>query len=324
MAQRLCGYDGNGNVVPDEAGFLRRAAGRILAHESQAAVVSWLNAAGSRTTRGNLWTKQSFVKTLEHPRLAGLDAEGEPIPDFGETVLTPDEHRAIRAERHARASTRPAPPDAHEYLLTHGFGVCGRCGTAVIGARSTEGADPSIRCPAPAEEGATSCGAVRMQAHRAESAVAEQVLAEVLRPGFLHVLLQLHGDVVAEVERLRQYVDEGPAREATVRALRGQMVAKAHQAALAATAADLKASRERLRYLEQLAAPLPVGSAEELVAWWNAAPFASKRAVVRLVAEKVRILPAGQGKGSRDPHRRIEILWRRPFGGVDPEPALEA
>ncbi|MFE2149121.1 hypothetical protein ACFXJO_04350 [Streptomyces lavendulae] len=308
---RLCGYaNGGGGLIPAEAQFLRRAASRLSVvdpPEAQNAVAEWVNREGGRTVRGGLWRGETLMKTLANPRMAGLDSDGRPIEDFGETVLTPEEYRALLA---ARSEIRGEPTerrDAYDYLLTKGLSDCDACGYDLSGGRVHSEAAPGYRCLPPTEHRA-SCGKIRMDAARLEGAVAEEVLADILRPGQHDALLRLQQDARDEAQRLRAHIESSDDRFAALKAMRQQMLLSAYKAAEKATKDDLTAARTRLRFLEQMAG-VPLSDVHDVVSWWNSAPRASQRALIMLSVTKVHVVASGGGRG-HDPHGRIRIDWR--------------
>lgn len=307
---RLCGYANGGGLNPDEAAFLRRAASRFFAtdpQESRNAIANWLNDQGHRTVLGGLWRGETLTRTLSHPKMAGLDADGEPIEGFGETVLTPDERQALM-ENFAGRTTEAAPPrDSYEYLLTQGIADCDDCRHDLSGSRVNAEAGPGYRCLPPTRT-RHSCGKVRMNADRLEPAVAEEVLADLLRPGVHEKLLRLQRDASDELVRLRAHIEGAEGRFTVLKSMRKSMVPEAHKAAEKATNEDLKAARARVRFLEQLT-DVPISDVHDVVKWWNSAPRASQRGLIRLAVTKVHVLSSGGGRG-HDPHGRIRIDWR--------------
>ncbi|MEV7579059.1 recombinase zinc beta ribbon domain-containing protein [Streptomyces erythrochromogenes] len=308
---RLCGYaNGGGGLVHAEAAFLRRAASRFLIAdppESRNGIANWLNDQGHRTALGGLWRGETLARTLSNPRMAGLDSDGEPIEGFGETVLTPDEFLRLLRIFTDGATAAAAPRVAYEYLATQGIADCGSCGYDMSGARVNADAGPGYRCLPPTQT-RKSCGKVRMNADRLESALAEEVLADILRPGVHEKLLRLQLDAAKEVVRLRAHVEGAEERFATLKSMRKSMLPQAYKAAEAATRDDLKACQARIRFLEQITS-VPIADVHEIVAWWMSAPRASQRALVHLAVTKVHVLPSGGGRG-HDPHGRIRIEWR--------------
>ncbi|GHI41075.1 recombinase zinc beta ribbon domain-containing protein [Streptomyces violascens] len=312
----MYGYASPGVLAPAEASALRNAVSRLFGEvskdegpQSEGEVVRRMNQEGLTTARGNPWRREVLHRLLTNPRIAGLDPSGEPIEGWGESVLTPAQFFRLDALFTERSSQRATPREPHEYLLTGGGATCGNCGTWMTGARVHSDAPPSYRCPPPTDS-VKSCGSVRMNADRLEDPVAEQVLAELLKPGAQEHLEALQADVEAEVARLRQHIEGADARFASIGDLhgRGLMVESAFLAAQKANKDDLRLSRARLHYLEQMT-DLPIGGVHDLVHWWNTAPHASKKALVLLEIEQVRVLP--QQAGSNDPHGRIQIKWRQ-------------
>ncbi|MHA7956250.1 hypothetical protein ACX9I7_00635 [Streptomyces sp. L500] len=250
--------------------------------------------------------------------MAGLDADGNPV-EGAPWVITPEE----RAELLALSTTRESAED-REYLLTSGNGLCGLCMSALTS--SWAGANAVYRCPTAspgeargttgadkAEAKAAPCGKISMNAELLETAVGEQVLAELLRPGAREHLEALLKDVEDEVGRLRPHLVKVERSLAKITSmLRGQVPESARgsmEEAQAATRQDARDTRARLRYLEQIVSGVPKGSVLDYVQWWKGAPVASRRALVALETRAVLVLPGRRGRGA-DPHDRIDIRWR--------------
>ncbi|MEU7576804.1 recombinase zinc beta ribbon domain-containing protein [Streptomyces sp. NPDC041068] len=305
---RLTGYlSHRGGLHPQEAAGLRKAASLLFDQQSRAETCRSINAQGYRTTHGNEWAPEVLARVLSHPRMAGLDDEGEPIEGFGDTVLTPDEYRRLLALFASQAEQQPAPREAFDYLLTEGLSECGLCDWNMVGTRVTSGGNPAYRCPPP-RPGQASCGRVRINADRLEGPVAEEVLAELLRPGAQERLMSLLEDLRGEAERLRSHVEGAEQRFAKLREMRDVLVPSAYEAAEKATRQDVREARNRLRYLEQLI-DVPVAGVSDLVAWWKSAPRTWQRALIGVEIVKVRVLASGRGR-HRDPSARLQIEWR--------------
>lgn len=320
MARRLYGFSASGELVQVEVDALRLATSRLLAKEKKAHTTRWMNAEGYRTTAGNLWSPEVLMRTLLNPRMAGLDADGNPV-DGAPWAITPEERTQLLA-----LSTKRESVEDREYLLTGGSSLCGLCRSPLTS--SWAGANPIYRCPTSppdedvstaaaadraAETEAAPCGKISMNAELLETAVAEQVLAELLRPGALEHLEALLKDVEAEVGRLRPHlaqVDRSLAKITSM--LRGQVPESARgsmEEAQTAARQDARDTRARLRYLEQIVSGVPKGHVQDYVRWWKAAPVASQRALVTLETSAVLVLPGKRGRGA-NPHDRIDIHWR--------------
>ncbi|MCP3758895.1 recombinase family protein [Streptomyces sp. TBY4] len=307
---RLSGYASGGGLNSDEAAYLRQAVSRFFPTDpqmSQNSIATWVNDQGGRTATGGLWRGETLVRTLSNPKMAGLDADGNPIEGFGETVLAQGEYHRLMA-RFKERQAQPAPRrDSYEYLLTQGLSDCGECGYDISGARVSADAGPGYRCLPPTET-RHSCGKVRMNADRLEPAVAEQVLADLLRPGVHAKLLRLQEDAREELSRLREHIDGAEDRFAALKSMRKSMVPQAYKAAAQATKDDLKACLVRVRFLGQLT-KVPLSDVNDIVSWWNSAPRGSQRGLVMLSVTKVHVLASGGGR-NHDPHSRIRIDWR--------------
>ncbi|MEV0374566.1 recombinase zinc beta ribbon domain-containing protein [Streptomyces sp. NPDC050636] len=309
---RLSGYASVGVLNPEEAAGHRKAVSMLLARTtSRAGAVRWLNSNGYRTTLGNEWRTETFVRTVSNPRMAGLDPDGNPLEGYEETVLTVDEYNQLMALFAELSGDQSEAREAYEYLLTSGLSECGQCQHAMTGARVGGDLGPSYRCPAPVD-GRPSCGRVRMNADRLEDTVAEHVLADLLRAGAQERLMQVLEDVNAEIVRLREHVATADRRFTELGELhgRGLLVKSAFLAAQKATKQDLKDTRTRLRFLEQIA-DVPIADVTDFTTWWMTAPRQWQRALIALEVQKVRVLPSGGGRHA-DPSERIRIDWRTP------------
>ncbi|WP_116211537.1 hypothetical protein [Streptomyces olivoreticuli] len=319
MPRRTAGFTVSGDLVPEEVAYLREAACRLLAGERKADVTRWVNAEGHRTTLGNPWREEVLWRALLRPVMAGLDSDGQPI-DGAPIVITPEEQQQLRELFPGRSE----PVENREYPLG-GTAVCGKCTWEL--APSWAAGKPVYRCPPKsqvdsldlptAEEGAAysgPCGTISMNAPMLEGAVAEHVLAELLRSGARERLESLRADVEAEVGRLKKGIQQIESRikrlDAMARTPMSDEACEGIAAALKATRKEARDARTRLRFLEQItAAALPSGDVDDLIAWWKRAPTASKRALTLLEIEKVRVRPGRRGRNP-DPHERITIEWR--------------
>ncbi|MGW1799171.1 recombinase zinc beta ribbon domain-containing protein [Streptomyces sp. NPDC001984] len=314
---RLYGFDNQAltRVRVDERQVVREAVGRIRAGQSQAEVAAWMTAEGHRGTMGGGWTSMTLGRLLDNPSIAGLDRD----PDSGElretgreALITPDEFRWLQQRPGRLGSVRSdqdRAPD-YEYLLAGGLSECGLCGQRMAGARTGAGT-PSYRCQT-SFEGRGGCGKVRINAALLEDYVAEHVLGELLRPGVVAALevarTSMAGEVVsvrariAELEKSRTELAEPYAK--------GELSRAAFVSADRSIGQSLKECRARLRFLEQ-AVDVPLGGVEDLARWWEHAPFASKRALVMLLVNEVKVHPA-RARGVRDVDDRVTLTWRTP------------
>lgn len=298
---RLSGYVRAGVVHPEEAPLLREAVTLLFGGTPEAEATRWLTSKGMLTPRGNEFRREVLHRLLTNPRLAGLEGNGEPIDGWDERVLEPDVFLRLQELFTERSEKRGKPRDAHEYLMTGGCAMCDECTAGMIGSRAHSEAPPSYKCD--------DCGKTRINAEKLEDFVAEHVLAELLKPGARERLEELECDIEAEIARLKEHISGADERFAGIGDLygRGLMVKAAFVAAQKASQEDLRLSKLRLKHLEQMT-DLPIGDVHDLVAWWHTAPFASKRGLVLLEVEHVRV---GRVEGSHAPEKRVLIDWRQ-------------
>jgi site-specific DNA recombinase len=121
-------------AVAAEREVLREVARRLLDGESTGAMVDLLNARGFTSARGNRWTRDVLVRTLQRPSRAGFNTwDGEIIGTLpGEAVLDVETWERLRSLFASRKTGRPV---TGRYLLT-GLIVCGRCEKPMVGSPS--------------------------------------------------------------------------------------------------------------------------------------------------------------------------------------------
>ncbi|MER6543117.1 recombinase family protein [Streptomyces sp. NPDC001250] len=282
--------------------MLREAVTLLFHGKSEADATRWVTSKRMLTPRGNEFRREVLHRLLTNPRLAGLDENGEPLEGWDERVLEPEVFRRLQKLFEERSKQRGKSRDAYEYLATGGCAICDECTVPMVGSRAHAEAPPSYKCDG--------CGRTRINAEKLEDFLAENVLAELLKPEARERLEKLERDIEAEIARLKKHIESADERFAGIGELygRGLMVKAAFVAAQKASKEDLRASKARLKYLEQMT-DLPIGDVHDLIAWWRTAPFASKRGLVLLEIEHVRV---GRAEGSQAPEKRVLLDWRQP------------
>ncbi|WP_298440653.1 recombinase family protein [Gordonia sp. (in: high G+C Gram-positive bacteria)] len=288
---RAYGWDPDGHIIEAEAAILRAAAADVADGRPVTQIVRDLNERGVVTAQGNRWSVPSLTRILRGHRMTGRGVDrrtGDPIdrPDV-DAILTIDEHARVLAvledpERKKSAPKRQTSPLA-------GIVQCGREGGEM------ERRGESFRCRA--------CGS-SVQAEAAEAEVAAQVLARICSPLWRAALAGALSDG-----------EDGYREE--IRAVEHRIIVLAEEfgggacdeAALTAGVAAAKRVRERAEYrlaLVSSAAALDGLSDEGLVQWWAAASPADRRALVRIVVDRVEVLPVDVAEGTD----RIVCRWR--------------
>ncbi|MFB7742533.1 recombinase family protein [Streptomyces sp. NPDC056132] len=310
---RLYGFDDQSRrrLRDDEVGPLREMVSRALADQSNADVATWANEQGYRGTLGGEWKDASVGRLFRNPAIAGLmhDENGELVDAGHPGVVTPEEFAAL-AEREQGRKTADAVP-AFDYLLNEGACECGGCKQYLSGARTNAGS-PGYRCRPKDKLGRGGCGEVRIDAELLENHVGEYVVAELLKPGVRAQILKAQAAVTQQVEDLKAAIAGLEQRQKESAKLYGsrQISKTAFVTADAEIVTNLKEARTKLRYAEQMA-NFSLGSAKDLVRWWNRAPQASKRALVLLLLERIQVFPASaRGVRTVEPGR-VVLHWRK-------------
>ncbi|TXC99051.1 recombinase family protein [Streptomyces sp. ISID311] len=310
---RLYGFEDQSRqrLRDDEVDPLRQMVSRGLAGQSNADVALWANGEGHRGTLGGEWKDASVGRLFRNPAIAGLryDENGELVDAGHPGAITREEFEALQ-ERDKKGKT--ADVDApYEYLLVDGDSQCGKCTKAMQGSRTNAGT-PGYRCRPKDKQGRGGCGEVRINAELLENYVGEYVVAELLKPGLRDQIRTAQEAVRAQVKELRAEAKdlEGRRTEAATLYGRRQISSDAFVTADGEITATLKSLRSRIRYAEQMA-NFSLGRAKDLVKWWNTAPHSSKRAITRLLLDKVEVFPASaRGVRTIEPGR-VVLHWRK-------------
>ncbi|WP_406050874.1 recombinase family protein [Streptomyces virginiae] len=315
---RLYGFEDNSRrrLRDDEVGPLREMASRALLDppQSDQDIAVWANAQGYRGTLGGEWKDASIGRLLKNPAIAGLqrDENGELVDAGHPGAITPEEFMALEQRRAKRKTAKPDAP--YGYLLTGevgGIASCGKCKQSLTGARNNAGS-PGYRCRPKDKQGRGGCGEVRVDAELLETYVAEYLVAELLKPGVRESIEAAQDAVRAQIAELKKEIAEQEERGREAAALYGrrQIGRDALLAAQNAVNEDLKVSRTRLRFAEQMV-NFRLGGAADLVRWWNTAPHASRQAIALLFLEGVRVFPASaRGVRTIEPGR-VVLDWRK-------------
>ncbi len=315
--------DGPGLVLardPERIGVVEELARRALAGESLYALARWLEAEGvepraRRGRRDGRWHEASVESILRSPALAGMtpytpgrkpgeraarvevvrDAEGLPVVDESNAVLTPAERRRLLAALDARKrpGTRAARSDAG---LLSGVLRCASCHDPLH--RATAGGLPVYRC-----QNRECPQRVTTTRDAVESFVVSDFLAVA---GRLPVVRMEEADAADDAPRLADI--EAAITETLVRMADDD----ADVVALSERLAALKAARSQARAQAETAPSLLAHRTGETFAEaWAAAPDdTTRRGLLTSAVEAVLLSPAKvRGGRGLDPSR-VEVLWR--------------
>ncbi|MFC8447747.1 recombinase zinc beta ribbon domain-containing protein [Kitasatospora sp. NPDC057223] len=292
-----------------EAGITAEAAHLSAAGANDAAVAAFLTKAGFVGTLGSRFTSQTAGRLLTNPAIAGLkrDAAGELVPAGHPSMITPELFAAL-------LEMRPPKPRAEDfdYMLTAAdLVVCGRCGTPLVGQRSSSG-QPGYSCPdGPRQDRPGNCGRVRCNAGLLEDHVGEQILARLLLPATQADLEKTRQLLAGQLDadRLRVTEIEASIQELAAMVVRRDLQAKDLKKAKAEAADETRQLKRRIRSAEQAVAAPVAGSVDELVEWWNTSSAEARRSLAILMFHRIDVHPAGKGTRSITPGR-VVLWWR--------------
>lgn len=283
------GHDRDGRLVPDEAELIRDAVRRILAGESMASIARDWSAAGIVTPTGRPWATTHLRRMLRQARLAG--AREAPTGEWVATgaiepIVSEADLRRLRGivDDPARVTRTPRK---HENLLT-GIAFCALCGARLV--THTVKGRQVYTCASRPERRA--CGGVAVTAALADAHVEAEVLRVIESPALLDALAALPaeestGAVVRELEQDRLALDRAAMDYYVSRTL--------SESAYAQVRSSLEARiAEAERRLSAAAGVSLLGviDPERVRSTWSDGSLDWRRAVVRVLVERVDVSPA--------------------------------
>ena len=322
--KRPFGYQADRVTIDEtEAAYIREAATRILAGETQWSVVSDFNRRGVPTVTGKPWSTISLGGVLRSPRIAGFrEHNGRHYRAVWDPILDRETWDSLRAMRAGRA--KPGRPAIYPLTTILYCGAPGEVEVEVGGetlhicnARlngSPNGAARSYHCNSQASTN-PGCGKVARNADFLEEYIFEYVLGALDGPGFTDALrAQAAADEGAEEhlaalgvleDRLKRLKHEYGVEDMWSKADFIEQKSELEERIRDLT--DKVASNGRAKAFEGLP------PAAELRAWWPTAPVEKKRQVISLVLDRVIVLPAGKGgklfDGKRFDPSRVKFIF---------------
>lgn len=298
---RAFGYTVDGlDVVEDEAVLVREGYSTILAGGSLRSVARAWNAAGATTSRGNPWDATTTRRVLTNPRNAALRSHrGEIVGPGSWPALVPEQ--TFRAALHVLSDpTRSTVADRSVKFLLTSIAECGRCddGSKVATARTSRG-KRTYKCKERSD--------VARDAETLDRFIEAVVVARLSRPDAAVLLApDARHDVPSlrdEAGALRARRDEAAALFAsgTIRASQLTTITREIEARLGEISATLAdAGRE-----DALAGLV---SADDVRGAWDALDISRRRAVVRVLFDRVVIEPVAKGTKRFDP-ASVRLVW---------------
>ncbi len=315
---RAYGFEKDGVTIREsEAAILREVAGRLIDGESKRSITADLQERDVKTATGRNWEPTTISHIFQSPRICGYRTHhGTLYPAEWPAIISRDDWEKLQLLRRALDTTM-----ARTYLLT-GIAVCGACGTAMLGQtahpwRGNGTVYRRYRCPKDElYKRRAGCGTVYRQAEPLEILVTEAVLKALNSPKLLVAVSTQAND-----GELRALVDEERADEAQLQELKTAWANRVRGLTLqdmlsmkAMIEDNMEARRRQMAMMQsgRVLSRIPLGASMREV--WETADLDFKRDLIRLVVEKVVVLPGRtyqhwRGKYRFDPSL-VQIHWK--------------
>jgi len=301
-------YERDGvTVIGEEAAVVQEVTARLLAGDSEGAVVRWLEDQAIPAPAGGHWSRQKLRSMLTNPRLAGWRRYHGEILDGVEAVWPPvlDKETFERLGRLFNQRTQPGRP-AIRWLLS-GIVACGPC-ESLLEVRG-HAAGTRYVCDSQAQRAGRDepgCGKVSVVAEPVDLLVAERVLDRLAGPRLARARRQLD---TAELRALSDRREQD--RMALVEAARERFVTRT-----LTPPAYLQVKGELERRIADADRRLAADSSAEVLEGlprlrgdldkaWEAADIERRREIVRAVVARVVIQPATRRGAGLDPDRVV-------------------
>ncbi len=316
---RAYGYEKDGVTIREsEAAILREVARRLIDGESKRSITADLQKRAVKTATGRDWSPTTISHVFQSPRICGYRTHhGALYPAEWPAIVSRDDWDKIQLLQQAQITLGNGAV-ARTYLLT-GIVVCGVCGIPLLGTAWHGGETPIRKYRCPKDElyqRRAGCGTVYRQAEPLEILVTEAVLKALSSPKLLIAVSTQAND-----GELRTLVDEERADEAQLQELKTAWANRVRGLTLqdmlsmkAMIEENMEARRRQMAMMQsgRVLSRIPLGASMREV--WETADLDFKRDLIRLVVEKVVVLPGRtyqrwRGKYRFDPSL-VQIHWQ--------------
>lgn len=311
---RAYGYTKDGmSLVPEEVAILHEARDRYLAGETIKAIVRDFNARGLGP-----WRIENFSRMLFKKRYIGIrEHNGAEYPAQWPAIFTIEEYAQMDTRRRSRAEKWPgrAQGQTRTYLLT-GLVYC-HCGAYMIGSRRqlpNGKYQRRYRCRAHDNYGRkVGCGRIFRSADPLEEWVKEAVFYRLDSPEVARALAPTNGE-----DRIDELVSGYTAAKLNLEKMvtdyaTGFLDRDEFSVAKRVAEDLLQKARSDLAKYQSRRADIPIGITAIREAW-DGASLEWRHSVIKLLVEKVVIMPGHPGSHEWHGHRfnpaDIHIQWR--------------
>ena len=309
-SQRPFGFEEDYLTVREsEAVIIREMADRYLAGESMNSLARSLSERGIRTSTGSVFGHQQLRRILVSPRWSGRREHlGEIVADaIWPAIIEPEKQDLIRKILLDPARTNDKK--ARRYLLSGGLIICGVCKQTMI-SHPKEDVRRYI-CRKDQITNGKACGKIYIKADWVEELISEGILMRLANPVlFLKLQNKTSGDKSKDLA-LNEY-KKLSAREVELGELfaEGGITKEAFSAASKKLKANLKDLDMVLNsYAVNQVNKLHIEKAQDALKNWEHLSLDQQRATIKLVLDRVEIMPGRAGYNKID-LSRINPVWK--------------
>jgi DNA invertase Pin-like site-specific DNA recombinase len=278
-------------LVPSEVELIREAARRILAGEGYWTIAKDWNRRGILSPSGKAFGHSGLRYVMRSPRLIAMREYGDELFDLTGVPPILDEDTWQRVQD--VLNSRTFQLGRREQRLLSNIALCGVCDSPVIGGSEADGRLVYVCRKRPAQPNA--CGGVNATAEHVDARVAEEV-SDFLTDGTrVAALLCQHApgpEIEALHQREQELIDSLLALDQALKPPPGvpRMLISRYWTAVTEIEAERREVHRRLavsREASLLAETLDFG--EDAAAVWAERPVHWKRAILKLVTERIEI-----------------------------------
>ena len=283
---------------PDQAPLVEEIFSRVVQGDSLTGIARDFNTAGRRPRRGKAWTHTGIARLIGSPALGGLvDRDGEFKEARFTGVVTPETWRAARSALQRRPRGEARRP-REQLTLLGGILTCDEHGHVCYGGSAET--TPTYVASQPGH-----CF-VSVARAAADDIVTRVVIERLCRPDALDLFRSTHpatdtqkevAELVARRDDLAGLVADGLLPAAS---------ARPPLAAIQGRLAALESSR--------FPAPIDVQSLDRPVQAWTNWTMPQRRAVLRVLLDRLTLRHVGHRNGPRVNPDRLHIEWAQPVG----------
>jgi len=316
---RAFGYQkGHLLINPEEAAVIKKMTQMFLATQNISEIIRWLHSENIRTARGGEWRRVTVTKLLRNPRIAGYRFHNGVLTQaVWPAIVTEQEWQEMKAIL-LDSSRRTQTSNISKYLLT-GLVYCGNCGYKMgnmTRGRKLESTN-TYACRSDPSLLMRGCGSCRIFGAWVDEFVTAAVVSRLQNDAKLIRNLKKpsknpsdaeHRDLVISLSQSRSKIGEASNMWAD-----GILSRPEYENLLKKLKENQATIERRLTTIEASRPVSEILNSADLTKSWTDKSIVEKRALLRLIIEKIVINKSlTPGRNTFD-SRRIDIIWREQF-----------